>query len=283
MTSSSSTTSATRPLTRQPLFWVALVALLTAAGVWLALTPAGLLGKADAVGYAVCHRITVRSFLYPDGRQLPLCARCSGTFLGVLIGLFGPGLIAGRRRAAGFAPTALLAVMLGASALWAFDGANSFAHLIDAPWVPRLYEPSNFLRLVTGTFHGITMGAFILPILNDTLWADARNEPVIRGWGGLALLYAAGAALIVLVLWGPPVLRYPLGVLSAVGVLVILGAIFTVLIATLLRRDRSAYTLVQALPVLMLGLAAALVMVGGIDAGRYAMFGTWDGFTIPGA
>ena len=33
---------------------------------WLANTPAGLLGKADAIGYAVCHRIDVRSFLLGD-------------------------------------------------------------------------------------------------------------------------------------------------------------------------------------------------------------------------
>lgn len=282
MATTPNTRTAAGRLTRRPLFWLAVLALLAAGGVWLALTPPGLLGKADAVGYAVCHRITVRSFAYPSGRQLPLCARCSGTFLAVLIGLLGPGLL-GRRRAAGFAPPALLAVMLAASALWAFDGANSFAHLIDAPWVPRLYAPSNFLRLVTGTFHGITMGAFILPILNDTLWADASPAPVIASWRELAALYAAGAGLIVLVLWGPPLLLYPLGVLSAVGVVAILGAIHTVLVATLLRQDRAARTLADALPVLLLGLAAALVMIGAVDAGRYAMFGTWDGFSLPGA
>ena len=30
--------------------------------VWLSYTPPGLLGKADAIGYAVCHRISARSF-----------------------------------------------------------------------------------------------------------------------------------------------------------------------------------------------------------------------------
>jgi hypothetical protein len=54
----------------------ALAALLIA---WLSLTPPGLLGKADAVGYAVCHRIELRSF-HLDGRPLPLCARCSGMY-----------------------------------------------------------------------------------------------------------------------------------------------------------------------------------------------------------
>lgn len=37
------------------------------------LAPGGLLDKADKVGYAVCHRITIRSFLIGE-RQMPLCA-----------------------------------------------------------------------------------------------------------------------------------------------------------------------------------------------------------------
>src|SRR5512140_118546 len=54
--------------------------------VWLVYTPAGLLGKADAIGYAVCHRIDARSFHLGD-RQLPLCARCSGMYLGAVVGI----------------------------------------------------------------------------------------------------------------------------------------------------------------------------------------------------
>ena len=54
---------------------------------WLLNTPAGLLGKADAVGYAVCHRIDLRSFNLGE-RQMPLCARCTGMYLGAVLGLY---------------------------------------------------------------------------------------------------------------------------------------------------------------------------------------------------
>ena len=50
--------------------------------VWLYLTPPGLFGKADAIGYSVCHQIDLRSFHIGE-RQFPLCARCTGQFLGV--------------------------------------------------------------------------------------------------------------------------------------------------------------------------------------------------------
>ncbi len=58
---------------------VALLAALTGLimALWWLGTPPGLAGKADAVGYAVCHRIADRSF-HVDGVQLPLCVRCTG-------------------------------------------------------------------------------------------------------------------------------------------------------------------------------------------------------------
>jgi uncharacterized membrane protein len=264
-----------------PLLWVAAALLLAVIVAWAWLTPPGLLGKADAVGYAVCHRITLRSFLFPDGRQLPMCARCSGTFLGVLVGLLGPGLLLGRRRAAAFPPAVIMAIMLGMSALWAFDGANSFLTLIPSDKLPRLYEPTNFLRLLTGMFHGITMGGLVLPVANSVLWADPADRPVIEKWWHLALLYGAGALLIVMLLSGLAVFLYPLALLSAVGTVSVLAAINVVMVTSIMRRENAARTLADALPLILLGLALAFVLIGGIDALRYAMFRTWDGFVFP--
>lgn len=265
------------------LLWLSGVALLLVATVWTWFTPAGLLGKADAIGYAVCHRITVRSFLFPDGRQMPLCARCSGTFLGVLIGLWGPRVLLGRRRALGFPPAAILAVMLGMSLLWALDGTNSFLHLMPASNIPCLYTPTNFLRLLTGMLHGITLGSLTLPIANATLWADATGQRTVEHWWHLGLLYAIGGLMIAMILSGAAVFLYPLAVLSAVGVLAILGTISTLMLTTLTGRENAAHTLWDALPLIFGGLALAFVLIGGIDALRYAIFGSWGGFAFPEA
>jgi uncharacterized membrane protein len=262
------------------LMWIGAVALVVVLGVWLQFTPDGLLGKADAVGYAVCHRIRVRSFILPNGRQVPLCARCSGTFLGVMLGLFGPGWLFKRRHAAGFPPLAMLAVMLGMSAWWAFDGANSFAHLLPYEGIPRLYGPTNFLRITTGMAHGITMGGLILPVANATLWVDASDEPILDKWWQLAALYGIGAVVVAMVYSEIGVFLYPLALLSAVGVVVILGAISTVMVVTVLGRENEARTPGEALPYFLLGLAVTFMLIGGIDFLRYAMFGTWDGFVF---
>ena len=42
--------------------WLVPAAALIAFGVWFAITPPGLIGKADSIGYANCHRIDERSF-----------------------------------------------------------------------------------------------------------------------------------------------------------------------------------------------------------------------------
>ncbi len=74
-----------RPYSRlTTLFVVGLAALILA--LWLIGTPFSVEGKADAVGYAICHRISERSF-HAYGHALPLCARCTGIYLGVATGL----------------------------------------------------------------------------------------------------------------------------------------------------------------------------------------------------
>ncbi len=59
--------------------WLIPLAALIVFSIWFTIAPPGFLGKADSVGYAICHRIDERSF-HVFGRQLPLCARCTGEF-----------------------------------------------------------------------------------------------------------------------------------------------------------------------------------------------------------
>ncbi len=259
---------------------IAAVVLLIILSVWTAFTPVGILGKADAIGYAVCHRITIRSFAFSDNRQLPLCARCSGTFLGVLVGLFGPGLVLRRRRMGQFPPSGILAVLIAFSLVWAFDGANSYTFLLP-PGVPHLYTPSNFLRLLTGMAHGITMGSLLLPVANSMLWADVKQEKTIDKAWHLLVLVAMGGILCAMILSGLDIFLYPLAVLSAAGVVVILATINTVVITSLLRRENTAATLRDAAPMILLGLTACFALIGGIDLVRFLATGTWDGFVNP--
>src|SRR5574341_330843 len=263
------------PARALPVLFVGVAALVFAA--WLLGTPPGLLGKADAVGYAVCHRIDERSFHIGD-RQLPLCARCTGTYLGALVGMLALAVMG--RRAGGLPTRPLLVILLGFIAVMGFDGVNSYLTLF--PGAPHLYEPQNWLRLVTGTFNGMAMAALVFPVLNQTLWKNWENRPALSGFRDLGVLVVLGVIVIGLVLTENPVILYPLALLSALGVVALLTMLDTTLLLILTRRDGRVERWTGALLPLVAGFTLAILQIGLIDAARFAVFRTWGGFVLPG-
>jgi uncharacterized membrane protein len=267
------------PSRRLPMRNLAIVAaFLAVLIIGLAAAPPGLLGKADAIGYAVCHRIDGRSFHLGD-RQLPLCARCTGTFLGVFIGMV-IFFAAGRGRSGVWPSRRILFLLLLTVIPWGFDGLNSYLTLI--PRLPHLYEPQNWLRLTTGTFLGLAVAALFLPAVNQALWREPADVPVLRGGRELIAYFAAAPILIGLVLLENPIVLYPLAVLSTVGVLALLTGVYATVILMIVRRESQLISIRQSLPLLIAGLTLALLQIGAIDYARYFFTGTWGGFTLGG-
>lgn len=237
---------------------------LAVAAIMVVATPGTLLDKADHVGYAVCHQIPVRTPFFA-GRPLPLCARCSGQFLGALFGLIFL-LALGRGRAGRLPPKPVIAVLLTFLALWAFDGFNSYLSFF--PSLPQLYEPHNVLRTATGTLQGVALISLVWPFFNVTLWAKTTPEPTLRGMGEAGALLALAALLTLAVSSGWDALLYPLALLSVGGTLLLLTMVNTMLLALLLKREAAASSLLAAAPLLTAGLALALLEVLAINLGR---------------
>jgi uncharacterized membrane protein len=226
--------------------------------------PHALLAKANKVGYAICHQIPERSF-FPAGRQLPLCARCTGTFLGAVLGL-GAMLLLRRGRASHLPPPAVLAVLIAFVGLWAFDGLNSY--LTFFPAAPHLYEPRNWLRMSTGMLNGLALISLVFPVFNFTLWSEPAAEPGIRNVGELALLLLVAAPVVLAVQAEIGFLLYPVAILSSLGVLLLLTLLNSMLAAIALRREGQARTWRQALASLSSGLALALIEIVALDLMR---------------
>ena len=219
--------------------------------------PSTLLGKADAVGYAICHRIPERSF-FLNGRQLPLCARCTGTFLGAMLGA-GVLILFRRQRAARLPSVPVLGLMVLFVALWGFDGLNSY--LTFFPGAPHLYEPRNWLRMSTGMLNGLALLILVWPIFNFTLWREPKQVAVLdNAWQLLAILPVAGL-LVVIVNLGIGALLYPLAILSSGGVLLMLIMINTMIAAVILGREGYARNWPQALVPLTVGLGLAILQM----------------------
>ena len=242
--------------------------------VFLYFTPPGLLTKADAVAYAVCHRIAGHSF-FIAGRQLPLCQRCTGTFIGALLGFFGQIVVLRRRRTAEFPPPLVIGALLLFTGLWAGDGFNSYLNMIGGPY---LYEPQPWLRLITGALNGLMMTGLVFPVFNFTLWREPSMERSIRGLKelGLLVLLELAFAGIVLTKWDG--LLYPLGILSALGVMTLLSTVNTMIIVMVVGRENAVDTWQEALIPLLAGYTLSVIQVGVIGLVRYAFTGTLGGF-----
>ncbi|MBT3389793.1 MAG: DUF2085 domain-containing protein [Chloroflexi bacterium] len=241
---------------------------------WLFNTPAGLLGKADAVGYAVCHRIDARSF-HIGIRQFSFCARCTGQYLGVVLGMVYQ-LVLGRRRSG--RPSWGQIVVLGVLVLaYGLDGFHSYLHLLPGNLI-HFYEPSNTLRVLTGTGLGIGLSVMVLPAFHQTMWKVQDRRPALGGWlqfGGLLLL---GLLLDILVLSENPLILYPLALLSAAGVLIVLTLVYTMVFVMLFRLENRFERFADLTFPLASGFIIALLQIAAIDFLRYWWTGTWEGF-----
>lgn len=267
--------TAARPYSRPAVWLLALLGAVTA-GLWLLGTPHGVLGKADAIGYAICHRIDERSFHAHD-RALPLCARCTGIYLGVITGLV-VFAARGRLRAARLPRVRVLLVMIGLGAAYGVDGLNSYLTLFE--FYTPLYPPTNTLRLLTGMTFGLAMISIVLPVFNGIVWQTPRRDAPLRSLRDLLALYAIAGGVAVAVLIRVPALLTALGLVSVAGVVLMFVLIGGAAFITLTRRDNSfTHWRDLALPV-GAGLVFALTMIGGIDLLRYLITGTWDGFVL---
>ena len=248
---------------------------------WLLGTPGGLLGKADAVGYAVCHRIDARSFHLGD-RTLPLCARCSGMYLGAVVGLLYQWLVS--RKRAGMPPARVILILILFVVAFAVDGVNSYLRLnVEMgvlPWAPKLYEPSNIFRLLTGTAMGLGIAAMLYPAFNQTVWMDWQAKPAISGLRSLATMVILALVVDLLVLTENPFVLYPLALISAAGVMILLTMVYSMVWLMLFRLENRYRYIHQIVLPLTGGFGLALLQIALLDIVRYVFTGTWDGFFL---
>ena len=241
---------------------------------WLLNTPSGLLGKADAVGYAVCHRIDTRSF-HIGARQFSFCARCTGQYMGVVLGLVYQ-LMIGRRRSG--RPSWGKIAVLGVLALaYGLDGFHSYLHLLPGNPI-HFYEPNNILRVLTGTGLGIGLSVIVLPGFHQTIWKTRDRRPALGSWLQFGGLLSLGLLLDFLVLTENPLILYPMALISAAGVMIVLTLVYTMVFVMLFRLENRFDRLSELIFPLASGFMIALLQIAAIDFLRYWWTGTWEGF-----
>ena len=260
--------------------WFVPIAAVLAFAAWMYISPEGALGKLDAIGYAVCHRIDARSFHIGD-RQLPLCARCTGEFYAAGLALIFQVFVSGKRSK--LPSRGIIAVLVLFFLAFGVDGSNSYLYLLKqtAPGrldpIPNLYIPNNILRLFTGSGMGIALAAALYPIVNQTLWREQDNRPALE-WKSFGILIGSIIVLNLLVLADSPIILYPIAYISSLGTLSLLVIVFAILWIMIMRLDNSFTSIRQLLLPFASGLTLALLMILSIDLLRLQLTGTWSGF-----
>ena len=262
--------------------WLVPLAALAAFAAWMYIAPPGILGKADAVGYAVCHRIDERSFHIGD-RQLPLCARCSGTFGAAAISMLFLAVTSGKR--SGLPDKKFYPFFLLFFLAFGVDGSNSYLYLVKQTTgmfaqIPNLYIPNHTLRLLTGTGMGMTMAAFLVPAFNQTVWRDLDPAPVVDKWKRFLSLLGILLIVDLLILTESPIVLYPIALISPLGVLGLLTMIFSIVWMMIMKLDNSFVQFRQLWLVLLAGFTLTMLMILGIDLFRLQLTGTWGGFPL---
>jgi uncharacterized membrane protein len=262
--------------------WFVPIAAVLAFAVWFSFAPPGLLGKADAIGYAICHRIDERSFHIHD-RQLPLCARCTGEFYAAGMTLLFFAIVSPKKsEMPGWKLGAPLLLFLLAFGL---DGVNSYLYLLKQTSqgalenIPNLYIPNNTLRLFTGSGMGIALASILYPAFNQTAWKQPDPSRALN-WKKLGALIGIIFLIDFAILTENLIVLYPIAILSVLGVLALLVIVFSMVWVLIMREENAFDTLKQMWMPLLAGTTLAFLMITVIDLLRFRLTGTWGGFPL---
>ena len=240
-------------------------------------TPPGLLGKADAIGYAVCHRIDERSFHIGE-RQMPLCARCTGQYLGVVLGLIYQWVIGKHKGKMPSRP--IIIIMIFLIAAYFVDGFNSYLHLFPIEPKILLYSPNNIFRIITGSGLGFSISLVLYPIYNQTIWREWLKEPIFGNAKHLLILFGSVILVDYLVIIENPILEYLLALASVMGVILMLSMAYSLMWIILLGLENKYWNSRHLCPVILLGMISALSQIAIIDIVRFQLTMTWAGIVI---
>lgn len=127
---------------------------------------------------------------------------------------------------------------------------------------------------------GLAIAIALFPGFNQTMWMDYDSQPTMGGWSKFAGLLTLALLLDSLVLTENPLLLYPLALISAAGVLLVLSMVYSMVWVMVIGAENRYQRISQMLPPLVAGFGLALLQIILLDLGRYWLTGTWDGFHL---
>jgi uncharacterized membrane protein len=249
--------------------WSLIFATIGLLAYWLLITPPGLEGKLRAIGYSVCHQIPSHSFKM-GALTFPLCDRCLGMYLGVLVGFLW---LAAQGKKSGL-PSKIIISLFGFFVItWLIDGMNSFLDglLGTAP----LYPPTNLLRLVTGFGMGLSISFVLYELINTIFWRHVEkvSHPVIIT-PIVGMLLSSGI-LIPIILLQNEILMNIFAYLTIGTVVLLLTVLYSIFWVIILHKENSFSHVKELFIYLNAGLFCAMLQITLLDSLRLTLTKTW--------
>jgi hypothetical protein len=124
------------------------------------------------------------------------------------------------------------------------------------------------------------MAAVLVPTFHQVVWQQWDERPAVGSFVQLIALLALAGIISASIASENPLLVYPLALLSVASLLILLVMAYSLVWTMLLKRENTFTTWKQVRPVILLAGLTTFIQIAGIDALRYLLTGTWNGFSL---
>jgi uncharacterized membrane protein len=123
----------------------------------------------EYIGSLVCHQAPDRT-IQMGGKFLPLCSRCTGIYLGFLLGILYQFTV-WQTKVRELPCQKISIVSVSLLGLLIIDSLGSYL---------KLWSLSNYQRLVLGLLGGSSISLFLFPVFNYSLFVKSKEEKGIK-------------------------------------------------------------------------------------------------------
>jgi hypothetical protein len=126
---------------------------------------------------------------------------------------------------------------------------------------------------------GIALASVLYPAFSQSAWKDYDPAPALD-WKKLASLIGMILIVDLLILTESPIILYPIAIISVLGILSLLGMVFSMVWVMIMRQENTFDKLTQMWMPFLAGATLAFLMITVIDLLRFRLTGTWGGFPL---
>ena len=206
-----------------------------------------------ALGSGLCHQLPERSFFF-NGIQLPLCARCTGIYIGFVCAFTLLAIVYWRAPRRGglsrffYVSIALLGVPL------VFDGLSSYL---------GFRGTTNTIRLLSGAAFGTLLAAPIYYIVCDALLKKASSQVILSDWKARLLWYFSVPITFVFVKVLGALSPLALTFFMGISIVLVFALTMCALVAMIPRFERSVDSVRSAIAPALISWCAGCVLLWG--------------------